>query len=218
MRTLFLAFALLLALVVDLRAADYTYSTTVDLSSATIQSPGPTSFFNFNFPTNVQGLDLAVGDTVSGTITFDQALTITAVNPQGQNFNGTFSFAPHPSSPSNNTDSYTVTLDGLQGTEGSPNPTSGTGSGGGLVMGFGGIITSPTLSFTGITYSFTVDSEVQGNLTYIPANLSVTSNFSNISLTAAPEPSTMALCVMGFAGLALGAARLRHREPLVNRA
>ena len=193
-----------------MRGADYTYSTTIDLSSATIQTTGPTSFLAFNFPAGASAIPLGVGETISGTITFDQILTLTDFYPPSPgNFNLTFIFQENQQGIT--ADAYTFELDGVQGMSKFDNPTSGTGSGGGIVLGDGGFWSSDTLSFTGFTYSATVTSSFSS--AYTPAAFDLMADFSTASLSPVPEPSTPMLAVVGFAGLLLSGALLR-RDPV----
>jgi hypothetical protein len=196
---------LLLGLVAALpaQATAYTYSATLDLSSATISNlpGGGGGTLTFTFPGGQPTFPLSVGDTLSGTLTFDQAVTVTPTNPGPSS--GNFHFYLTAASATNNSSSDEVQLDGVSSTPLSDNPTSGTSSGGGYGITWGGEISTATFSFTGLTYSMTVTSSNANGTAYSPSSLSFMTNFGNLSLTTTPEPNPLDLFGAGLAAVLL---------------
>jgi hypothetical protein len=195
------------------RAADYSYSGSVDLSQSPMSVSGSTlQLDDFSLSGSMPSFNLVPGDSISGIITFanNQALTLTG-NPSASDFVD-FIFDTG-FEPNGLTFSSTVTLLGVTGSLTSTNPSSFPDglSNGGIGAESGAITTASSVSFTGFSYEVTLTG-TQAVSDVAPLYLQVGQNGSGanfISVGSAPEPSTWTLMLCGYASLAC----LSRRRP-----
>jgi hypothetical protein len=187
------------------KATDYTFSATLDLSSPTIVASSSTlQLENFYFQGTLPTFNLAVGDTISGTISFANSEVLTMTNPGGAFDSLSLLFVLPPVT--NNTNS-TGTLS-FSGVTGSLTPAI-IGVGGNAAIGVeAAAITNSSVSFTGLTYQVTLQS-IQDSFnngftpSYLQAGVSGSgAGPSNIIVGAVPEPSTWVLLLTGAGFLA----------------
>ena len=200
------------------RATDYIYNATVSLGVAnqpglgfgeTLFSSPPTFFLN-------------IGDTISGTITFAEPVTITAagsgdssisvdlvgtVSGQNVNLQSTETCSLLGVNPDYNDGEAT---DGSFGSTSITNLTSSSTGETGMEVGVFPSLHSP-LTFTGMSYSFTLDqvSGATAPLSETPSNINIVAVGSTVVVDA-PEPSSTALTLGGVALLALLGFRTRR--------
>lgn len=188
-------------------AAVINYSALIDLDPSMFQTPGM-----LVVPLTGGAMDIAVGDTLQGTITFLNGGRVTV-------FNGSVDGRERVSAtfrPDTGTTAFSTGSLQLLGVEGDYlGPTTITSLPVGGAIGFAGRgnLTDSSFSFSGISFSITyVDESSQGDF---PLTTPVTPTFLQfpietvaISESAVPEPMTWALMILGFG---LAGSRLRSR-------
>src|ERR1035437_7110151 len=112
-----------------IKAANYTYSTTLDLSKVSFilyyNKGVPTSQFNENLPRPGSGFTLKPGDSVSGAILFTNNESMVMTNSTGTTYDYV-SIVFIQSSPTNNASChFSIKLLGVSGQLNSPNPSTG---------------------------------------------------------------------------------------------
>ena len=146
-----------------IEAANYTYSTTVDLSIGSFilfyNKGVPTSQFNENLPQPGSGFTLNPGDSVSGAILFTNNESIVMTNSIGTT-SDYVSIVFIQSSPTNNAYChFSIRLLGVSGQLDSPNPSTGISGSAYPASLFQGAVmrqvTTSNVSFRGFTYSIT---------------------------------------------------------------
>jgi hypothetical protein len=197
MRILLTMVLLSLLVALPAQATDYSYSTSIDLSSPTVEPEGQYEMLIFTLPTSQPSFDLAVGDTLDGTITFDQAITFTNSNVYGQmqNLNLVLTGATGVLIES----TQTKTFQGVTGSLTAQNPQDTTNGGDdSLFVSVAGMptFTNTSVSFTGFTYTLTVTSETATGVSYTPSELTIMAPVGDLSI--APEPSTWAMLLGGL--------------------
>jgi hypothetical protein len=207
-RFLFAGFLIALLPAIPARATAYTYSTSVDLSSPSVQSEGQVELLTFSLPSGQPSFPLAVGDTLSGTITFDQTMSFTNSNTFASSEN--LMLVLTGSTGVSIGSSQNVQLNGVTGSLATSNPQSSTDTGNNsLFITYTGIPAftssgapgSSQVAFTGLSYSLTVTSEGTTGISYIPSQLTVMAPVGDFSAT--PEPKPLGLFAAGLAAVLL---------------
>ena len=177
------------------QATDYTFSQTLDLSQATVYDYDTRSTVYSQFSLPLTTFTLNVGDTISGTISFDSGQSITVDNLEGPSFillnflPGYSDFGPNDTSTSH------ITLTGVTGNLDAPNPSSYSESGDGLgATDSSNVATS--FSFTGLTYEITVADLISSPENESPYDFQVYTGDGTVSVNL-PEPNSWALLLVG---------------------
>lgn len=186
-------------------AALYSFSATVDISSPTISPQGADQFDVYAFSGVQPAFTLSAGDTISGTITFANGLSLQVVDPNGSHFDY-LGFAMYPQGSSSSNFSYTTHLLGVTGQLNGSSTKSNSGLGNSVIGANFFDLTSSSVSFTGFDYSIHLNAN-SGNNVYRPANVQVFH-----AATPVPEPVT-ALFGMATAAAAILSRRRRTAHP-----
>ena len=200
---------------------NYTYSTTIDLSTATYSTSGSFTTINFNLPSGQPTFQLNLGDTLSGTVNFNGSINLSTP--------ATFdvlNFSIDDYENYLNSTIYAIGSVGLLGVNGQlsiHNPEANENSDGneGLPLEVVDFINDPKIgieqstpiSFTGFSYDFTITRQVVPQTSFFPGNLQFTEVNQNLSITVVPEPQTWRLLLGGLTFLVL----LRGRRYLETR-
>jgi hypothetical protein len=171
------------------RATDYFLNETIDLSSPDTSTSGQDQIDEFALPGAATAFNLSSGDSITGTITFDQTLTVT--NDLAEKYVVTLLFDTD-AGPPGTSNSAAILLRGVSG-DVSDTYLQGFISGPVAIEGFQ--LTGSTVSFTGISYAF-VDTSAAPVESFNPDELVVEG--TSISVAAAPEPSTWVMLLMSF--------------------
>jgi hypothetical protein len=194
-RQLLLSSILIFSGVSGLHAAVYTYNATVDLNASQVSS-GLESPAGWLLPP-APGIDLGVGDTLQGTISFAGNVALQFSGALGSG--GTSIFLDFLSPNTTTYTTTTTTLNGVKGPLSSPNPATSTPNGSSeVVAAVAPILTTTprgTVSISGISYSALVTS---GGGEAYPDELGVSYSPFGITVSVVPESS----------GYATGAAAL----------
>lgn len=178
---------------------DYAYSGTIDLSALS-ESTGTGFPAQVTYSAAVDGpppsLTLGQGDTVTGTVLFDNNEAL-SVQTGGNLTSLQFNLLASQQNPGFPAFTSTFTLLGVEGNLDAPNPSSDTQTGVNTVAAEDPNIANSTFSFTGFTYSITLTG---GAPTSYTPNAFFIMNPSQVSVVAAPEPSTLGLLIFGCLG------------------
>lgn len=190
-------------------AAVIDYSALVDLDPSMFQAAG-----SLIVPLTGGPIDIAVGDTLQGTITFTNGGRVTVFNGSldgRERIWGTFS--PDIGTTAFSTGS--LQLLGIQGDYLGPATITSIPVNGAIGFAGRGDLTNTSFSFSGITFSIEyIDESTEGDF---PLTTHVTPSFLSfpfetviISESVVPEPATWAIMILGF-GAAGSAFRRRRR-------
>jgi hypothetical protein len=191
------------------QAAVINYSALIDLDPSMFQRPGM-----LVVPLTGGAMDMVVGDTLHGTITFLHGGRVTVFNGS---VDGRERVSAHFSPGAGTTAFSTGSLQllGIEGDYLGPTTITSLPVGGAIGFAGRGNLTDTSFSFSGISFSITyVDESTQGDFPLTtrvtPAFLQFPIETVAISESAVPEPMTWALMILGF-GLAGSGLRLRPR-------
>ena len=175
---------------ITVRAANYTYSSTLNLASSTVVPDGAYEFNSFSFPGGQPTYTLNDGDTISGTISFANNQRLRILDSDGSHFEYLMvRFSPQGSSSSEvNT---TIELLGVTGLLNGSNPQPRSNSGNTVVAALFFGITPSEVSFSGFNYSITLRPGNTGNNIYQPSDLGIYAAANSVSVI--PEPSVWGL-------------------------
>jgi hypothetical protein len=208
MRMLLTGVLLSILVALPAQATAYNYSTSIDLSSPSVSY----DYLTFALPASQPSFDLAVGDTLSGTITFDQAVTFTSTEPflMAQSLMLTLTGSPGVTIGSTQSAGATVSSGTLTEVS-NPSTASGTGS---LFVPVEGspALTNNSVTITGFTYFLSVTSESATGVSYTPSELTIMSPNAEVSI--APEPSTWAMLLISLASMGVCARPIFRRTEL----
>jgi hypothetical protein len=204
--TVLLAITSALALsgyVTTAEATDYNYSGTIDATSGVFES----GELVYDLP--APSLNLALGDTVSGTFTFANNQEV-SVSGNTLNSSDVVQLGINASNTDAVTTSGTFTLLGVQGSLTSANPAAAGSAGSGIASGFYQYYPEDSnFSFSGFAYSLSITSETS---TYTTGGASFIVSAPAVSFGEAPEPTIWALLLGGLGLLALRQVRTRQRR------
>ncbi|MDB5326118.1 MAG: hypothetical protein JWM57_1687 [Phycisphaerales bacterium] len=177
------------------RATVYNYSPTVDLSQSTLDGVG--TFGNvmvYSLPANPPTFSLHGTDSITGTVTFANNKAIQVTDP-GHFGTGSIRLRFEPPSNAFTRYSSTVMLLGVSGSTAPDNPqTTGfaTSAGGVLDAAFTGL-TNNTASFTGFSYTITLNA-TPALVAFHPTGVRLDAD--NRYVTIVPEPA-IGLAMLG---------------------
>ena len=229
---------LLLATAITSRA-EFIYNATVDTKTYTVQKDGTSWYYSMAVPVGASSMTINPGDTVSGRITFSDAVTLSGMGASWPYMGIDFSSVVKNLWPIA-TESTVITPIDVTMTSGDLAFSSYTypeiqwtgsiGASGPVgIDPYGGAIT-----FGGFDYSFTVNnlnayadrSVVLGNISYTPNeitfsgkqgffngdNLGTSTYISGGGVSSVPEPSSLALLLIGLTGFGGYAARKHFKR------
>ena len=199
--------------VLTARAAVYTYSSTLDLSSGTVYPDGSYVYDQFLFPGGQPTYSVVDGDTITGTITFANNQRLKILDPNGS-YSEYMSFRFFPQGSSSSVFTSSVHLLGVTGNLTGSNPQSVGPSFGNTVIGatfFG--MTPDEVSFSGFDYSVTLGSGNTGNNVYHAYDVEIHAAANSVEVVSGvPEPSRTLLLFGGLCGVASRRRRKRNAE------
>ena len=179
-----------------IEAANYTYSTTLDLSKGSFilfyNKGVPTSQFNENLPQPGSRFTLNPGDSVSGAILFTNNESMVMTNSTGTTSDSDYVCIVFiQSSPSNNASChFSIKLLGVSGQLNSPNPSTGMSGSVYPASLFQQAVmpqvTTSNVSFRGFTYSITNGFYLP--LVLQPDNISLQAGGGDISVGTSTVP------------------------------
>lgn len=187
-----------------LEAAVYTYSATIDMGTPSTISEAPGGVWEYTWQiSGAPTFGVQAGDTVQGTISFAGNEALQYLGPV-TNAEIELTLTDPTAGPLSN--QSTTTLNGITGSLTGTNVTSTSSASQGnlFIAGIGSISTPTAVSFTGFSYSATVNS---GSGQYTPSVITAyTTNDVPGAIAVIPEPS-----VAGLIGIGLIILLLRRR-------
>jgi hypothetical protein len=193
----------------------YNYSGALNLSSGTFDnippgfeyynSPAYESFELFNLPGAGAGFTLNPGDTLAGTITFAGNQSILWKNQTA--VDGYFDLE-FQNPLSGTIWESTLTLLGVNGTSGQSSPDVESLEGTLSAQYFA--TPNSTVSFTGFSYSLTISDTATSSGPWTPYVFGIVAGPDDITIQAAPEPSSLAFWA-GTAALIASCRKLRKQ-------
>jgi hypothetical protein len=192
-------------------AATIDYSALIDLEPSMI-----TSFDSLEVPLPGDPINIAVGDTLQGTISFANHGRITLFDNLFLEGYESFSVLFSPNFHSTAFSEGTLEFLGVEGELLGPRILTSSRVSGGMGFGKNANLTNTMFSFTGVRFSITYvdrstpdDFPLSSQVT--PARLSIPYGYFAISQGAAvPEPSTWAMMITGFGAIGTIARRSRR--------